>query len=68
MELALSLVESPVSDVEAKALVNLFGSDECFGLAWTLLHLIESSLSWPIHDALDGMRGDWVDRLRERAN
>jgi len=63
----LSKVNTPVSDEEAKALVGLFGPDDCFGLAWTLLHLIESSPGWPLEEALNGLEGEWIDRLRERA-
>jgi hypothetical protein len=34
----LSQVQTPVRDEEACALVKLLGPDDCFGLAWTLLH------------------------------
>jgi hypothetical protein len=63
----LSRVQTPISNKEACALVGLFGPDDCFGLAWTLLHLIETSPGWPIKGALDGLEGEWIDRLRERA-
>ena len=63
----LSKVQTPISDDEARALVRLFGPDDCFGLAWTLLRLIETSPNWLIEDALNGLEGVWVDRLRERA-
>lgn len=63
----LSKVHTPISDDEAKALVRLFGPDDCFGLAWTLLHLIENAPSWVMEDAINGLEGVWVDRLRERA-
>jgi hypothetical protein len=62
-----SNVQTPVTDEEACALVKLFGSDDCFGLAWTLLHLIETAPGWPLKGALDGLEGEWADRLRERA-
>jgi len=39
----LAAVKTPVSDDEARALVRVFGPDDCFGLAWTLLHLIETA-------------------------
>ena len=42
-ESPLSSVTPPVSDAEARSLVHLFGPDECYGLAWTLLHLIETA-------------------------
>ena len=63
----LSKVQTPVTDEEACALVRLFGPDDCFGLAWTLLHLIETAPGWPVEGALDGLEGEWIDRLRERA-
>ena len=63
----LSKVQTPVTDEEACALVKLFGPDDCFGLAWTLLHLIETAPGWPVEGALDSLEGEWIDRLRERA-
>ncbi|MGV9341301.1 hypothetical protein [Streptomyces sp. NPDC003688] len=39
----LGLVERPVTDEEARALADCFGDDECFGVAWVLLHLIETA-------------------------
>ena len=62
----LQKVEMPVTDEEACELVKLFGPDDCFGLAWTLLHLIETAPGWPVETALDGREGEWIDRLRER--
>lgn len=67
IEEQLSKVQTPVTDEEACALVKLFGPDDCFGLAWTLLHLIETAPGWPVKGALDGLEGEWIDRLRERA-
>lgn len=32
----LASISEPVSDEEAAALAQLFGPDDCFGLAWTL--------------------------------
>jgi hypothetical protein len=63
----LSNVQTPITDEEASALVKLFGPDDCFGLAWTLLHLIETAPGWPVESALVGLEGEWIDRLRERA-
>lgn len=63
----LSKVQAPITDEEACALVKLFGPDDCFGLAWTLLHLIETAPGWPVKSALVGLEGEWIDRLRERA-
>jgi hypothetical protein len=48
----IASIHRPISDDEARALVKLFGEDDCFGLAWTLLHLIESAPGWPLEDCL----------------
>lgn len=42
-ERQLERITAPVSDQEAKLLATAFGSDNCYGLAWTLLHLIETA-------------------------
>lgn len=66
-QLALQSIARPVSDEEARSLVFLFGEDGCFGLAWSLLHLIETSPGWPLADALINTNNEWVARLQERA-
>lgn len=58
----------PLTDQEAAALVKLFGPDTFFGLAWTLLHLIETAPDWPIQDCLPiEIENEWVRLLRQRA-
>lgn len=42
----LQAITRPVSLAEADALAQMFGPDDCFGLAWTLVHLIESAPGW----------------------
>lgn len=49
---ALHAIERPVTDEEARELLKLFGPDGCFGLAWSLLHLIETAPGWPLKDAM----------------
>ncbi|WP_159064611.1 hypothetical protein [Streptomyces olivochromogenes] len=39
----LDRIARPVSDEEAHALAECFGEDECFGVGWVLLHLIETA-------------------------
>lgn len=53
---------------EARVLVQLLPVDEtdCYGVAWTLLHVIESASEWPDQTALDAVSGPWGERLRER--
>ena len=60
-------IEPPLSNEEAAALIGIFGSDECFGLAWSLLHAIESAPGWPLLVSLQSSDNEWVVRLRERA-
>jgi hypothetical protein len=66
-EEALAAISPPISDSEAEALVGLFGSDNCFGLSWTLLHLVETAPSWPIEACLNSTHSVWGQVLRDRA-
>jgi len=45
MERALHAIEKPVTDEEAQLMVTCFEDDDCFGLAWALLHLVGSAPS-----------------------
>lgn len=42
-EAALEAITRPLAQDEATELAKLFGPDDCFGLAWSLLHLIETA-------------------------
>lgn len=67
-EILLSAIQRPVTDQEAVELVKLFGPDSLFGLAWTLLRLVETAPSWPIWTCLpEHSSNDWVRLLRHRA-
>lgn len=44
---AMQRITGPVSQDEAEALIACFGPDECYGLAWSLLHLIETAPRLP---------------------
>jgi len=39
-------ITPPVTLAEAQALAGILGADDCFGLAWSILHLIESAPGW----------------------
>lgn len=62
--------EGNVTDEEAACLVELFPGDDSdsFGVAWTLVHVIESSPSWPDVAALARANGPWADLLRQRVD
>src|SRR4051812_44139964 len=63
----LSNIAPPLTDEEAGALVGLFGPDDCYVLAWTMLHLIETAPNWPLESCLTNEHNEWVRRLHDRA-
>lgn len=60
-------VARPITDDEARLLVKLFGADGCFGLASSLVHLIETAPGWPLKDCLTNLENEWIIELRNRA-
>ncbi|MER7758164.1 hypothetical protein [Streptomyces sp. NPDC097619] len=63
----LEAISKPVTGEEAAALVDCFGPDDCYGVAWTLLHLIETGPA-PVLTAKPGPgANEWHHRLYERA-
>jgi len=63
----LMKIVAPVTREEAVALLSCFGPDEAFGLAWTLLHLIETApRDFPLVSNPLVPENEWVRRLRER--
>jgi hypothetical protein len=66
---AANLIEQinrPVSKAEALELVKLFGPDTYFGLAWSLLHLVETCADWPLDFSGLVVEPEWAERLIER--
>lgn len=63
----LEAIVAPVTDEEARALVSCFGPDDCFGVAGSLLHLIETAPN-PVMTTDPGPdANEWVQRLYARA-
>ncbi len=60
-------IERPISDDEARILVELFGPDGCYGVAFSLMHLIETAPGWPLKDCLEQLNSEWRVALRNRA-
>jgi hypothetical protein len=68
-ESLLRQIERPVTDAEVATLLGCFGPDDCYGLAWALLHLIESAPGGvPIHVEPDATANEWVRLLWERSH
>lgn len=63
----LDAISGPVTAQEARALADCFGPDDCHGVAWSLLHLIETdpNLVLTVKPAPDA--NEWQDRLWTRA-
>ncbi|MEU8550551.1 hypothetical protein AB0C81_26820 [Streptomyces roseoverticillatus] len=63
----LEAISAPVTADEAHALTACFGPDDCYGLAWSLLHLIETSPE-PVPPVTppDADATDWQHTLRNR--
>ncbi len=64
---ALFSILPPLSLEEAEAVVGVFGPDSCFGLAWTLLHLIETAPGWEEYALSLPEGGEWANTLRHRS-
>lgn len=65
----LGKIKRPVSHEEAALLIGLFGPDECYGLAWTLLHLIESAPGGaPLASEPGDDANEWLRRLWARSH
>lgn len=65
-ETLLARVPKQLTDEEAQALVVVLGPDDCYGLAWTLLHLIETAPSARTAVYHDGDNNPWVRLLNDR--
>jgi hypothetical protein len=65
-ERALHAIPKPVTDEEAQLLTTSFGEDNCFGLAWTLLHLVESAPSPIVTSEPPEGSNPWIVRLWKR--
>lgn len=63
----IEAIQKPITDDEARELVKVFGDDGCFGLASTLMHLIETSPGWPLRDSLKNLNNEWIAELRQRS-
>ncbi len=65
----LDTIRPPVSDDEAALLIGAFGPDDCYGLAWTLLHLIESAPGGvPLKSQPSTSENEWLRRLWSRSH
>jgi len=63
----INRIEPPLSINEAEALFKIFGPDSFYGLAWTLLNLIETTPE--LLSILNVVKSEnvWVHLLRKRA-
>jgi len=65
---AIDKIERPVTSEEAALLLTMFGPDECFGLAWNLVHLVETAPGGvPISEKPPPDANEWVRLLWDSA-
>jgi hypothetical protein len=53
-ERLIRAIAPPLTLEEAAALARILGSDNCFGLAWTIVHLVESAPGWSLRSLPKG--------------
>jgi hypothetical protein len=67
-ESQLAAIQAPVSDEEAALLAQCFGPDDCYGLAWALVHLIETAPGGtPIKTQPPSSENEWIHLLWNRS-
>ncbi|MGW6940859.1 hypothetical protein ACWGF3_17930 [Streptomyces xanthophaeus] len=59
----LEAITKPVTGEEAAALVRCFGPDDCYGVAWTLLHLVEFGPNPVLNAKATPDANEWHHRL-----
>lgn len=66
--LLAAIATQPPTAEESAVLATLFPADggTSFGLAWSLVTIIESGSSWPQWDVLAGVQPDWRATLEVR--
>lgn len=61
-------IQRPLTDSEACAMVQVLGDDGCFGLASSVIALIETAPGWPIEACLAAApKTELANELRARA-
>lgn len=66
-ENALEKIAPPLTNEEAVALTTSFGPDDCFGLAWSLVHLIETAPGAVVPSEPEPQANEWLRVLWERS-
>lgn len=65
---AIEGLVAPATDEEAAAILRALPSEGSgFGLAWPLLHFVETAPGWPLSKLLDDS-SEFLQLLRERAD
>lgn len=67
VERLIKSISCPVSNEEALALSKVFGEDGYFGLAQTLMHIIETAPNWPLQQVFENNENEWIRMLKHRA-
>ena len=60
-------IRTPLKDSEVEILIGLFGPDSFYGLAWTVVSLIETAPNWIMKVSRINSENEWVQILKSRA-
>ena len=67
-EKLIELITPPLTEEEARALLVCFGEDEFYGIAWALVHLIESVPGRTVVTSAEASSGNrWLKHLWDAA-
>jgi hypothetical protein len=62
----ITALQTPLTTEEARALLPVFGTDDYFGLAWTLLHRVETAPDPVVAEEPYANANWWVRLLWDR--
>jgi hypothetical protein len=65
-ETQIRQLQAPASLDEANGLLSVLGGDECYGLAWAIVHFIESAPDWVRGANLETVSPFWQEILDGR--
>ena len=63
----LGEVDGDLDKCDSIRLLQLLGPDDCFGLAWSIVHIVENCSEWPFLFEIPDIDPGWMSVLEERS-
>ena len=60
-------IDGDLDKSDSIRILQLLGPDDCFGLAWSIVHIAENCSEWPFFSEMSGVDPGWVRILEERS-